>query len=417
MSGSNLLFVFTGSIAGYKACEVVSRLVQGGHRVRCVATAAALKFIGPATLEGLTGSPVLSDLFEPGRALDHIALTRWADAVVVCPATANTLNRLAAGLADDLPGALFLAHDRAKPWLVVPAMNPVMWSHPATVAAVAKLRGWGVRLVPVGAGRTACGETGEGRLAEPEAIVAAVEQALARPARRRCVLVTAGGTAEPVDGVRVLTNTSTGATGATIADRLAAAGHEVVLLRAHTAARATGPCREETFMTFAELENALGRLLGTDRFDTVIHAAAVSDYGVDSMIVAGGVVPAGRQGKIESVDAPLLRLRPHPKLVNGLRRLTGRPLTVVAFKLTHGADRGQADAAVRRLLAHSGADFVVHNDLTSRQPDGTFPADLIRADGTVAAHCPDRAALAEALCQLLESRSETKPSPVPATRN
>ena len=126
MSGSNILFVLTGSIAGFKACEAVSQLVQRGHQVRTVATAAALRFIGPATLEGLTGAPVLWDMFAPGVALEHINLTRWADLVIVCPATANTLNRLAAGLADDLPGALFLAHDRAKPWLVAPAMNPAM---------------------------------------------------------------------------------------------------------------------------------------------------------------------------------------------------------------------------------------------------------------------------------------------------
>ena len=412
MSGSNLLFVFTGSVAGYKACEAVSRLVQRGHRVRCVATAAALKFIGPATLEALTGSPVFSDLFEPGRALDHIGLTRWAEAVVVCPATANTLNRLAAGLADDLPGALFLAHSagqqNAKPWLVAPAMNPAMWAHPATVAAVEKLRSWGVKFVPVGEGRTACGETGEGRLAEPDAIVAAIEAALARPARKLCVLVTAGGTAEPIDGVRVLTNTSTGATGAAIADRLARAGHEVVLLRAHQAARATGPCREETFGTFVDFAAALERLLGSDRFDTVIHAAAVSDYGVDSMMVAGGVVPAGGSGKIKSGGAPLLRLRPQPKLVDGLRRLSGRPLTLVAFKLTHGADRAQADTAVKKLFAHSGADFVVYNDLSARRPDETFPADILRPDGSAVAHCPDRTALATELTHLLETAPNRK---------
>lgn len=173
MSGSNFLVIFTGSIAAYKGCEVVSRLVQRGHRVRCAATPSALKFIGPATLEGLTGSPVLSDAFAPGSALEHIGLTRWADAVLVCPATANTLNRFAAGLADDLPGALFLAHDRTKPWIVAPAMNPAMWSHPATAASVEKLRKWGVHFIAPDAGRTACGETGEGRLAEPDAIVAA----------------------------------------------------------------------------------------------------------------------------------------------------------------------------------------------------------------------------------------------------
>ena len=402
MSRSNLLVVFTGSIAAYKACEVVSQLVQRGHAVRCVATEAALRFIGPATLEGLTGSPVLAGIFASGHALERINLTRWADLVVVCPATANTLNRLAAGLADDLPGALFLAHDRAKPWLVAPAMNPAMWAHPATQAAVAQLASWGVQFLPVGEGRTACGETGEGRLAEPAVIVSVIEAALARPAKKLRVLVTAGGTAEPVDGVRVLTNTSTGGTGAGLATQLARRGHEVVLLRARGAVAADGPCREETFVTFAELDAALRRLLGAGRFDAVIHAAAVSDYGVDSVIRADGVVPAGGSGKIESGCTPLLRLRPHPKLVDGLRGLSPHPLAVVAFKLTHGADAGQAQAAVARLFEHSGTDYVVHNDLTAGATPEARPATIHRPDGTVAAHCINRRALAGALVQLLE---------------
>ena len=321
----------------------------------------------------------------------------------MCPATANTLNRLAAGLADDLPGALFLAQDRRKPWLVAPAMNPAMWSHPATVAAVEKLQSWGVRLVPVGEGRTACGETGEGRLAEPDAIVAAVEAALARPARRLRVLVTAGGTAEPVDAVRVLTNTSTGATGAGIATQLGRAGHDVVLLRAQNAVPADGPGREETFVTFAELAAALDRLLGTERFDAVIHAAAVSDYAVES--VPGR---AGRGAKLASGGAPLLQLRPNPRLVDRLRERSAAPLTVVAFKLTHGADAAQVAAAVRELFAHSGADYVVHNDLGARRSDGTFPADILRPDGTVAAHCPDRVALAAELGRLLAGPADRK---------
>src|SRR5580692_2469431 len=170
----NIAFVLTGSIAGYKACDAISRLVQLGHRVRAVATESALRFVGAATLEGLTGEKVLTGLFEPGSALEHIQITRWADAVVVCPATANTLNRFAAGLADDLAGALFLAHDRSKPFLVAPAMNPAMWMHPATRESAAKLAAWGVRFISVGEGRTACGELGEGRLAEPPDIVAAV---------------------------------------------------------------------------------------------------------------------------------------------------------------------------------------------------------------------------------------------------
>lgn len=402
MSASNLLVIFTGSIAAYKGCEVVSRLVQRGHQVRCVATPSALKFIGPATLEGLTGAAVLSDAFTPGAALEHIALTRWADAVLVCPATANTLNRFAAGLADDLPGALFLAHDRAKPWLVAPAMNPAMWAHPATVAAIGRLRGWGVRFIDPGEGRTACGETGEGRLAEPGVIVAAVDAALAKPGRKLRVLITAGGTAEPVDGVRVLTNTSTGATGALMATHLSRCGHEVVLLRAQGALAADGPCREETFVSFAQLDAALRRLLREETFDAVVHAAAVSDFGVDMVVVADGPGEPSRGGKIPSGGTPVLKLRPNPRLVDGLRKLSRTPFTLVAFKLTHGAECGQVGEAVRRLFAHSGADYVVHNDLTARAADGRFPADILRPDGTVAVHCPDRSSLATELARLLE---------------
>ncbi len=402
MPGANILFILTGSIAACKACDVVSRLVQRGHRVRCVATEAALKFVGPATLEGLTGSPVLSDTFAPGAALEHINLTRWADAVVVCPATANTLNRFAAGLADDLPGALFLAHDRAKPWLAAPAMNPAMWSHPATQAAVEKLAEWSVRFVPPGEGRTACGETGEGRMAEPAQIVAAVESALTKPERRLRVLVTAGGTAEPVDGVRVLTNTSTGTTGALIAAHFGRQGHEVVLLRAKNAARPETPCREEVFGSFAELDEALGRLLGAERFDAVIHAAAVGDFGIEA-VEADGVLLAAGEAKLVSGTRPLLRLRPNPKLVDGLRRRSAAPLRVVAFKLTSGADAARVAEEVRALFAHSGADHVVHNDLSRRAGAAHFPADIYTAGGPRAAHCATRSELAAALEQVLVS--------------
>lgn len=401
MSGSNLLVILTGSIAAYKACEVISQLAQRGHRVRAVATEAALRFVGPATLEGLTGEPVRSGLFAPGEALDHLALTRWADLVLVCPATANTINRLAAGLAGDLPGALFLAHDRAKPWLIAPAMNPAMWAHPATIAGVARLREWGVRFLPVATGRTACGEVGAGRLAEPVEIVAAVEAALARPARRLRVLVTAGGTAEPVDGVRVLTNTSTGATGAGIVAHLRRAGHEVVLLRGRTAARPDVPGEEEEFGSFADLDAALGRWLGGRPFDAVIHAAAVSDYGVEAIEVDGRVERPG-EGKLGTQGAVRLRLKPHPKLISGLRQRSAHPgVAVVAFKLTRRAAPAAIATAVSELFRRSHPDLVVHNDLARQGAAGAFPADIYRPDGTRAVHCDDRAALGPALEALL----------------
>src|SRR5688572_19818506 len=179
---AKILFILSGSIACYKGCAAISQLVQHGHQVRTVATPAALKFVGVATLEGLTRERVWTDLFEDGAALDHITLARWADVVVICPATAHTLNRMAAGLGDDLAGALLLAHDWTTPLVIAPAMNPAMWTHPATGGSVARLRAWGARFVELGVGRTACGEMGEGRLPEPDEIVAAIEVAVSPPA-------------------------------------------------------------------------------------------------------------------------------------------------------------------------------------------------------------------------------------------
>ncbi len=403
MSGSNIAFVLTGSIAGYKACDAISRLVQLGHRVRAVATESALRFVGAATLEGLTGEKVLTGLFEPGSALEHIQITRWADAVVVCPATANTINRFGAGLADDLAGALFLAHDRSKPFLIAPAMNPAMWTHPATQESVERLGRWGVRFISVGEGRTACGETGEGRLAEPGDIVAAIEASLAHPSRRLRVLVTSGGTAEAIDGVRVLTNTSTGRTGAGIAARMARGGHEVVLLRARSAAEAPAGCREETFSSFADLDRALARLLSSEPFDAVVHAAAVGDFGIEAVLVGGKERPASR-GKLDSDEAPVIRLRSHPKLVDSLRSRSVNPsLRVVAFKLTQGEDPPGAQRAVDALLAHSGADLVVHNDLSERAGPDAFPSTIHFQDGSPLERCETRRGLEDALERILTS--------------
>lgn len=401
MSGSNLLFILSGSIACAKACDAISLLVQAGHRVRVVATVPALRFVGATTLEGLTGSAVLSDMFAPGTALEHIELTRWADAVVLCPATANTINRLAAGLADDLAGALFLAHDRTKPWLVVPAMNPAMWAHPATQSSARRLSEWGVRVLPVASGRTACGEEGEGRMIEPGRIALEVERAVARPARRLRVLITSGGTVEPIDRVRVLGNTSTGATGAGLARHFARCGHDVLLLRARTAVPTADGLREETFGTFEELDAALTRILAGEEFDAVIHAAAVGDFSIAAVEI-GGVAPVAGAAKIPSDAAPVLRLRPNPKLLDTLRARSRNPrVALVAFKLTHGAAPADAAAAVAPLFARAGVDFVVHNDLAVRIDAEDFPASVWRRDAAGPVPCPTRHALAATLERLL----------------
>ncbi len=408
MSRFNIAFVLTGSVAAYKACDAVSRLVKLGHRVRPVATSAALRFVGAATLEGLTGERVLTELFEAGGALEHIHLGRWADLVVICPATAHTINRLSSGLADDLVGALFLAHDRRKPFLVAPAMNPAMWDHPATQESVARLSGWGVRFIPVGQGRTACGEIGDGRLAEPADIVAAIEAALSPAAGRLRILVTSGGTSEPVDAVRVLSNTSTGSTGALIADRLALEGHQTVLLRAERSARPSGAVQEETFVSHGDLDRALGRLLGGSRFDAVVHCAAVSDFAVEAIEVPAGT-PTPGSGKLASDCAPILRLKPLPKLIDGLRARSANPaLKVVAFKLTSGGERAGGATSVRALLERSGADMVVHNDLDERAGPESFPSTLHFRDGSPAIGCATRSELAAELARQLS------PSDAPA---
>ncbi len=179
---SRVLFQLTGSIAAYKACHVISRLVQAGHEVQTVASRGALEFVGAATLEGLSGKPVFSDVFEAGRAMDHIHLARWADLAIVCPASASSINRLASGLADDVIGTLFLAYELGKkPYLLAPAMNHQMMAHPATRASLEKLSSWGVEVLETGRGNQACGETGEGRLLEPDELLALVTARLGPP--------------------------------------------------------------------------------------------------------------------------------------------------------------------------------------------------------------------------------------------
>jgi phosphopantothenoylcysteine decarboxylase/phosphopantothenate--cysteine ligase len=168
MSKPRVLLQITGSIAAFKAAALASLLAQEECEVQCVASEGGLRFIGEPTLEGLTGRPVLSDMFERGRALDHISLVDWADLLLVYPATANHITRLRAGLADDLIGCLFLANNFRKPYWVAPAMNSHMFAHPAVAEALSTLEAWGCRVLPTGEGRLACGTVGYGRLLEPE---------------------------------------------------------------------------------------------------------------------------------------------------------------------------------------------------------------------------------------------------------
>lgn len=379
-----VLLLMSGSIAAFKVVQLVSRLVQApvGAEVEVVMTPAARGFIGEASLEGLTGRRVRSETFAAGDHMEHIRLVRWADVVLAAPCTANTLNKLASGIGDDLVGTLFLAHDFTKPWLIAPAMNTRMYEHPTTRASLERLRGMGCTIVEPGSGALACGEVGAGRLAEPEALLAAVLQAAqqargaARPPPASSstatgsaptdmavplkILVTAGGTRMPLDAVRSIVNSSTGRTGADLAADLAALGHAVTLLTAVDAPHAEDIERLERYDDFDSFERGLRGLLAEGTYDLLVQAAAVSDW--RPMLSPDGGALAG---KLDAEgDTLTLRFARTPKLIASARAWSRNPaLRIVAFKLTAGADDAERRRKVAQVLANDGVAAVVANDL------------------------------------------------------
>ena len=411
MSFSKILFQLSGSIACYKACNLISRWVQEGKEVQTAASAAALKFVGTSTLEGLTGKPVYTDLFETGKQMAHIDLVKWADFSLLCPATANTLNKMAGGLGDDLLGSLFLAHDFTKPYFAAPAMNTAMYEHPATRESLRKLKSWGVHILPTGRGRLACGDEGLGKLLEPELVGEAVEQYFAnlkgadrKPLR---ILITSGGTEEPIDGVRSITNFSSGWTGARFADYFFQRGDAVTLLKAERAISPQQPVQVASFSTFYDLDSQLKELLGKAHYDAIVHLAAVSDYSVDHLLVDGRKVTPAATWKLSSGRKISLNLAQNYKIVDRLRHYSlNKNLQVVAFKLTHNASRKERESAVLKLIRHSSADIVVHNDLSEVDPKNGKHVAAIYRDGAVT----ERVATKEALFQSVESHLSTSPT-------
>lgn len=365
----------SGSVACYKACDVISQLVQSEYDVQVVTTSSVSHFVGASTLEGLTGRPVLSDIYQSGEAMQHIHLARWCDVMVLCPATAHTINRLAAGFADDLLGALYLAKEPQKPFLLFPAMNAQMWAHPTTQKSVEGLRDLGACVAATGEGSLACGEIGAGRLLEPDEVVRQIIEIAQQPLLKKGrVLITSGGTREPIDDVRFIANGSTGQTGAYLADRFTQAGFEVTYLASVTAERPRRQAHLLPFETFSDLESALFNELRTQCFDVVIHAAAVSDYSVQRLI-----------GKMDSSQDELsLRLHRNPKLVDLIKSVSRNKRTqLVAFKLTSAADEFTVNQNVMALFERSRADYVVHNDLINmkHRSSGHHPGTIYVSGG------------------------------------
>ena len=350
MSKSKVLFMLSGSIAAYKACAVISRLVQEGHDVQTVATDSALKFIGAATLEGLTGKPVYHDLWQPGQMMDHIHLSRWADYGVLCPASANTLAGMAHGMAHDLVTSLVLAWPQSKPLHIFPAMNQQMIAAEPTQKNLRLLSERGFQVHATQSGNLACGEEGPGRLLEPEQIFSLI----ASPTRTKGrILITIGATREPIDGIRFLSNVSTGQTGATLADRLALAGWSVTCLHGQGSVTPSLAQSLLSFQSYDDLETQLRAQLGGHDFAAVIQCAAVSDY---------SVVNPRTDGKLSSTEELSLQFKRNAKLLPKLKLYSrNKSIRVIGFKLTFNADPDELFHKAQALL-NDNVDAIVAND-------------------------------------------------------
>ncbi len=366
----NILIKLSGSIACYKTCDLISRLVKAGHQVQTVTTQSAEKFIGTATLEGLTGRQNLSNLWKTGDQMAHIRLPEWADVTLLCPATANTINKLANGIGDDLLTTLFQAHEFPKPYYIAPAMNPRMLSHPATEASLEKLKSWGIQILPTGEGRLACGDFGYGKLLEIDEIFNVItgnQPFQPESGRSFRLLITSGGTEEPIDSVRVLTNLSSGKTGAYLADYFARMGHDITLLHSH---RAVTPSwrgiRTQTFRTVGDLENSLKLTLAAQPFDGIIHLAAVSDFSLSGTEPEepGGteLTKLDSDAPVDIVLTPTRKLLPHLK---GWATASSAEPFVVGFKLTDTLTEDMEGNPALAMIQSDRVDAVVHNARTS----------------------------------------------------
>jgi len=347
LAGRRVVLGVAGGIACYKSCTLARQLTEAGAEVTVVLTAAGGEFVRPVVFEALTGRPVLTSLWERGRALAHIALAKETELVILAPATAQLLARAAQGMADDLLTALLLA--RTGPVLCAPAMNDAMYAHPASVANIKTLASRGWHLIGPEVGALAEGpSTQPGRMSEPEAVLAATVRLLATegPLKGKRVLVTAGPTREHIDPIRVITNPSSGRMGYALAEAASARGAEVLLVTGPTALPLPVGATTHQVETTAEMQRAVQSLV--KRADVLIMAAAPADY-------RPLATAAVKRPRIEGTIT--LDLVATPDILRSLERPQG--CVVVGFALEAGGD-GVAQA--RRKLQDKALDLVVLND-------------------------------------------------------
>ncbi|NVJ71320.1 MAG: bifunctional phosphopantothenoylcysteine decarboxylase/phosphopantothenate--cysteine ligase CoaBC [Alphaproteobacteria bacterium] len=354
LKGKRILLIIGGGVAAYKALDLARRLMERGASVRGVLTSGGQEFITPLSVASLTGDECYTDLFslKDEAEMGHIRLSREADLILIAPATADLMSKMANGIANDLASTILLATD--KPVMIAPAMNAQMWDHPATKRNIETLKNDGIHMVPPGSGMLACGEVGQGRLAEVMDMVAAVEDFFGGDnlllSGKRAV-VTAGPTHEPIDPVRYIANRSSGRQGFEVAAALSRLGADVTLV--------AGPCGQETPAGVTRVDVETAR-----EMEAAVEAALPADIAVCVAAVADWHVKNGGAQKLKkSKDGtPELEFGENPDILKGLSaRTEGRPALVVGF----AAETENVVQHATEKRARKGCDLIVANDVSA----------------------------------------------------
>ena len=405
MTPRTIVVGITGGIAAYKAVSVVRAFVLHGDTVHVIATESALRFIGAPTLEAISRNPVQTDLFEGVAEVRHVAIGQSADVIVIVPATANSIAKITAGLADDLLGTTILAS--TAPLVIAPAMHTEMWNNAATVANLATLRSRGVHIVGPGVGRLTGTDIGPGRLEEPDTIVAAVyavleENAPVRPQPTapwtgRHVLISAGGTREALDPVRFLGNRSSGKQGVALAEAALARGARVTLVAAHLEVPVPAGIDVVPVSSAHDMQSALQ--VHAPSADVVIMAAAVADY-------RPGTVQADKIKKDVTGDTLTLDLVKNPDILAGLAASRPTGQVIVGFAAETETDAAALLALGRSKIARKGCDYLVLNRVGWTEgfaTDGNAITVLDRAGAIVTEASGSKMSVAAAILEVIDS--------------
>jgi len=372
----------TGGIAAYKILDLIKLLKKKGMKVIVIMTYGATKIIDPEKLEKITGNKVYINIFEQNvdyqrvlnrRQVDHIELAKKADLILIAPATANSIAKIANGIADDYVTTTVLAARTLV--MICPSMNAYMWNNPATQKNIEKLHSLGYIILDPDSGMLACGDEGEGRLVAVEEIAKEISRVLykAKKLQGKKVIVTAGGTVENIDNVRFIANKSSGKMGIAIAETCYLQGAEVLLIRSKSSVRPRYPLEEKIFETAEELEKILQET--TPNYDICFHVAAVSDFSVKNSF----------NGKMPSDSEITLLLIPREKILNKIKQYNQK-ITLIGFKAAWNVSEKDLIDEAKKKLHESNADFIVVNDVGKKEQG--FQSDknevyMVSTDGNV----------------------------------